>query len=343
MKRGILFPGYGSQFVGMGKELYDTERIMQEYFEEAADCMGTNYVRLSFASSDMELQNALNASLTLFLVGAASGKLIKAAHVPIMEVAGIDIVGWMSALHTAGVISFPDGLYLLRKWIELFEQCLDERKLMGLSIVTLDTNVRGSVNSFVEQMTHRGLFVGVSSMTPYEILILGDEEGIAKIQEALAQEEHGGLTTTPWNPRVGIYGPLPQECVATMIQYLEKIDIKEPEFPVVDIITGELLTTAAMIKIKIQELLTRPLRLDRVYSAVAAWDECYIAIPGIAIGKVVSELMPDKKVRLIETVAEYADIVKEFAPKEPVVDTDNLSSETDTQTDIPIEEKSTHE
>ena len=48
MKIALLFPGYGSQFVGMGKELYDEYRIVQEYFEEASHVLNINFVKLMF-------------------------------------------------------------------------------------------------------------------------------------------------------------------------------------------------------------------------------------------------------------------------------------------------------
>ena len=51
----MIFPGQGSQFVGMAKEFYDKERIVQEYFDEATHCLGLNFVKLCFASSENEL------------------------------------------------------------------------------------------------------------------------------------------------------------------------------------------------------------------------------------------------------------------------------------------------
>ena len=46
MKIAMIFPGYGSQYVGMGKELYDESRIMQEYFEEASNCLNINFRKI---------------------------------------------------------------------------------------------------------------------------------------------------------------------------------------------------------------------------------------------------------------------------------------------------------
>src|SRR5206468_1601039 len=106
---------YGSQFVGMGKDLYDQSRIMQEYFEEASNCLNINFVKLCFASSDAELARAEHAYPALFLVSCALHALIKEQGVQANIVAGYN-QGEFSAVYAAGGINFPDGLYLLSKY-----------------------------------------------------------------------------------------------------------------------------------------------------------------------------------------------------------------------------------
>jgi len=120
MKVALLFPGYGSQYVGMGKEVYDEYRIVQEYFEEASNCLNVNFVKLCFASSDTEIGVAASAYTSIFLVSSALYAIIKQEGIVPALVAGYNI-GEYSSLFAAGSITFPDGLYLLNK-LALFHQ-----------------------------------------------------------------------------------------------------------------------------------------------------------------------------------------------------------------------------
>ena len=103
MKLALLFPGYGSQFVGMGKELYDEYRIVQEYFEEASNCANINFVKLNFASSDAEISNLQNGNLSLFLTTVSTIYAIKNLGIEIDLVAGHGI-GEFAAICCANVI-----------------------------------------------------------------------------------------------------------------------------------------------------------------------------------------------------------------------------------------------
>ena len=76
MKIGMIFPGQGSQFLGMGKKFYDEERIVQEQFEEASNCLDKNFVRLCFAASEKELRETSYAQTSIFLVSASIFKVI---------------------------------------------------------------------------------------------------------------------------------------------------------------------------------------------------------------------------------------------------------------------------
>ncbi|MCL4361006.1 acyltransferase domain-containing protein [Candidatus Dependentiae bacterium] len=137
MKIGIFFPDYGSQFVGMAKDLYDDSRLIQEYFEEASNCVNINFVKLCFASSESELSKLQNAFLSLFLVSVATAALIKETGIKIDKVAGMGI-GEFSAITTAKGLSFPDGLYILSKLTEFLQNKSTDQLDSQLNIDIID-------------------------------------------------------------------------------------------------------------------------------------------------------------------------------------------------------------
>lgn len=137
MKIAYLFPGYGHQFIGMGKDFYDTSRLVQEHFEQAASCLDINFVNLCFADSHATLARPTNAYPALFLLSAALASLLKEAGIQPDVVAGHGL-GIYAAAFVAQSINFPDGLYLTNKWAKFYEPLLptltfEMRRITGVS------------------------------------------------------------------------------------------------------------------------------------------------------------------------------------------------------------------
>src|SRR5580765_900605 len=137
MKIAVVFPGYGSQHVGMGKEMYDEYRIVQEYFEEASNCLNSNFVKLCFASSESEMATMPVAYPTIFLVSCALYALIRQEGITPAAVAGYNI-GEYSALFATGSITFPDGLYLLNKLALFYQDLLPSLDVQMLRVSGID-------------------------------------------------------------------------------------------------------------------------------------------------------------------------------------------------------------
>ena len=114
-KVGIVFSGFGGQFVGMAKGVYDGSRLVQEYFEEAYNCLDVNFVKLCFASSEAELAKIYNAYLAIFLADISLYTLLDELGIKPDVVAGHGM-GRYAAIFVAGGFTLPDALYLLNKY-----------------------------------------------------------------------------------------------------------------------------------------------------------------------------------------------------------------------------------
>ena len=222
MKLVMLYPGYGSQFVGMAKELYDEHRIVQEYFEEAGNCLEVNFVKLAFASSDSELSRMNNAYTTLFVVSSAITALLKQEGIEPTLVAGYNN-GEYSALFAAGGISFPDGLYLLNKYASLYLEDIENLDVAMVRIIGADEQQITELcvqNSDLENPVYIALYEN-----DHRHIIAGPRARVYQVAEqartiARVKIEEVGL-------ELGLHSPLMGAVADTFKMYLEKVDFKD--------------------------------------------------------------------------------------------------------------------
>ncbi|HJZ23709.1 MAG TPA: ACP S-malonyltransferase, partial [Candidatus Babeliales bacterium] len=237
LKIGMIFPGQGSQFVGMAKNLYDQERLIQEYFEIAANCVDQNFVKLCFASSDEELLLTKNAQTATFLVSCSFFSLLKEKYgIMPMLVAGHGF-GQYSALYAAGSLNFPDGLYLLKKRSEFMEEYMSRQNggMLAVSkitelelkkIVTFYDKPEDCV-SVVELAHYNSPFDFTLTGTIPELLLIADEikkqRGKTKMLK-VAGAFHSRMMREPQN---------------LFRLYLEKVDICQSHIELINTVNGE--------------------------------------------------------------------------------------------------------
>ncbi|HZV13614.1 MAG TPA: ACP S-malonyltransferase, partial [Candidatus Kapabacteria bacterium] len=115
----FVFPGQGSQYVGMGKDIYENSPEAKKIFERADDALGFVLSKICFEGPDDQLKQTENTQPAIFLhsVAAFSGLHVKPAMV-----AGHSL-GEYSALYAAGAIDFEDAIKLVRLRGELMQRC----------------------------------------------------------------------------------------------------------------------------------------------------------------------------------------------------------------------------
>lgn len=266
MKIAMIFPGYSSQFVGMGKELYDDHRIIQEYFEEASNCLNVNFVKLCFASSDAELSKLHNAYPALFLVNSAIGRLLQdEGVVPSLVVGYAD--GEYAALSAAGSISLPDGLYVLSKLSAFFEELLREKKLSLLHVTGATTTV---VENFcVQRNIHDQLAVAIRH-NDTDFVVAGEHQVIEMFRDFISDfyNVHGEYLPN------GIGGHMQSmDTIAQYLKmYLEKVDFRDLKVPLVSQLDGALIFDGSEVKKRVLASIYSPLEFIPVMRALHVCD-----------------------------------------------------------------------
>lgn len=242
-KVAVVFAGYGSQYVGMGKDLYDEYRIMQEFFEEAYNCQNMNFVKLCFASSDQELAQMNNAYQAIFLFGSALFSMLSAMGVEVAAVGGLDI-GYFPALYASGAISFPDGLYYLNKLATFYESFLSENKFIAIEISGIDL---ADLEKSIKKFSKKNIPIHIVIQKGHQdFIVAGSLEPVNDLREYI-ETNFGTAKIVDTDLTSGLYSNLMQPIYDQIKLYLEKIDVKDAALEFISP-SNQKLTIAADLK-----------------------------------------------------------------------------------------------
>lgn len=296
MKIGMIFSGSDGVFVGMGKELYDESRLMQEIFEEASNCLDTNFVKLCFASSDAEIKKMENAYVTLFTMSAGIAALLKELDIKPDKVAGYDL-GEYAAIASINGISNPDALYLLNKYALQYQAVLDEKDFMVLRIIGIR---EPEIKAFCMQATGGDERADIAVYESEDTFVIsGTKDSVTEIGESAKAKS--GVKVTVLDPAVGLHSPLMDDILKNIKMYLEKVDFKDTEVPFVSGVIGEPLQEGEKIRAALMQHIHAPTQWAKV---MQVFKDCDIIIeigPGKYLQDLLKRVYPDKKIYRILT------------------------------------------
>lgn len=294
MKIALVFPGYGSQHVGMGKELYDEYRIVQEYFEEASNCIDINFVKLCFASSDEEISKLLQAYTSLFLIGSAVCALLKEHGIVPDVVTGYNN-GETAALFASGCFSFPDGLYLLGKMCSFYQEALSSMDVAAVRITGIeDKRIEREcrvLNDGAEKLSI-ALYDG-----EHDVVVTGDSSTIQQLCNVVENEPNVRIDYLV--PEIGLHSKLMDNVIDQFKIYLEKVDFKDVTMPIMSGIDGKFVVQGADIKERYIRHMREPLHFDIVLEALSAYDMIIVATPAQQLGTLLKKRYPEKIISMI--------------------------------------------
>jgi [acyl-carrier-protein] S-malonyltransferase len=292
MKIGMLFPGYGSQFVGMGKEFYDESRIVQEYFEEAANCLPINFVKLCFASSDVELSHMNNAYAALFLVSSSLYAVMKEQGIKPDFVAGYD-TGMFAALFAANGLSLPDGLYLLNKYAGFYKEMLDasHTPFAGVRLIGCPTE---NIEILVREATTRNSYARIAFYeSPQQHIITGHEDAVSNINQCILEGRE--CKSNDVGIERGLHSSFMDPVVDQLKPYLEKVDFKDLSMPLYTSNDVVPITQAQAVKDHVLRYMSTPELVTRIIEHMVDTVDVIIEVgPGSVLCALIKERYPDK-------------------------------------------------
>ncbi len=269
-----IFPGQGSQSVGMGRELYEASPIVQETFAEADEILRFPLSKLCFEGPDAELTKTVNTQPALLTASVATLRLLQAEGYRPKAAAGHSL-GEYSALVAAGAIDFPDALRTVRLRGELMEAAVPSGEgTMGAILGLADADVQAicsEVEGVVEPATYNA---------PGQVVVAGS---VSAVDEALAlAKERGARRTQRLNVSGPFHSSLLQEAAERLGEWLDRITIETPAIPVYANVTAAPVRDPMEIRANLSAQVSSPVRwVECVQSMMAAGIDSFVELgPG---------------------------------------------------------------
>ncbi|WP_126938134.1 ACP S-malonyltransferase [Veillonella sp. CHU740] len=278
MKTAFVFPGQGSQKVGMLKDLYEAYPIVRERFAQADEALGYSISQLCFEGPDTELVKTANTQPAILTASVACYEILKEkGFTP--DIVGGHSLGEYSALVAAGVLDFKDAVYVVHKRGEYMQEAvpLGEGAMAAILALPREEVVRicGEVNDTV------GSVQAVNFNCPGQIVIAGATKAVEvaaeKMKEAGAKRAVMLPVSAPFHSR------LMEPAAKRLQEELDKIEVKDAQIPVVANISGEILKDGATIK---EALVTQA-------AAPVLWEDCVATMVDFGVTRFV-EVGPGK-------------------------------------------------
>lgn len=261
---GLLFPGQGSQFVGMGRDLADASDAARRTFEEADDALDFALSRLCWQGPEDELTATKNAQPAILVHSIAAYRALAGELGDVALAAGHSL-GEFSAYVAAGALTFADGVRTVRRRGELMFAGGTARPGTMAAVLGLD-------DADVERVCREasgadGECVPANYNSPGQIVISGD---VAAIERAtVLAKDAGAKRALKLNVSGAFHSPLMKVAEAGLRAQLESVTMDVPAFPVVSNVTARPVMDPAEAKQLLVAQLTSPVRWTQSVQAMA--------------------------------------------------------------------------
>ncbi len=278
MKYTFLFPGQGSQSVGMGKDLYNNFTRARNRFDQVHALIGRDLVSVIFSGPMDRLTATENTQPALFIVEAAIVDVLSEKQITPIVTAGHSL-GEYGALYAAGVLSFEDGLRAVARRGELMAEAGKASAGTMAAVIGMEKEALAAVLAQVKS----GIVVSANENSPDQTVISGE---VAAVQEACEKCKGAGAKRAIQLPVSGAFhSPLMQSAADAFAGFLEGIPFSTPRCPIISNVSAVPETDPVRIKQLLLKQLTSPVKWVDSMIALNRLDHgrCLETGPGVVL------------------------------------------------------------
>jgi len=247
MKIGFLFPGQGSQYVGMGRDFFNQYNSARELYQQADDVLGTEISKISFSGPEKVLRETQNAQVAILLHSLAVFNILIENGITPYILAGHSS-GEYSAIIAAGGISTMDGIRLLRKRGELMSSSSKVSSGHMAAIVGLSAE---KVEQICREVSSAGLVNVANYNAPDVIIISGSLKAVG---EAVKLAKKLGATRSRFIAVDGAFhSPLMKEASDAFLQIVKELPMRKLDYPIIANSNAAALQKAEEVRKEIEE------------------------------------------------------------------------------------------